>query len=200
MKIHIGKILYRGVDRFVVVAKRETKNARRATTEIYWRLEILQGDGVAYKEFVLWRKMKSGIYSDGDVKHAFREFPPDQWGDPVERDLSDIIKLRNERGVTAFFEFPLETQKIYKRVAKCFPHSQVWAVGSRVRGDFARQDDSDFIKQARAKAGMKPKEFSDFDFIVSADAEQVGELPYNTERVKCRVPENEMIPIPIYNP
>ena len=50
----------------------------------------------------------------------------------------------------------------------------------------------------RERAGMKFKEESDYDFLVSPDAVQVGELPPNTERVRCRIPENERIEIPIY--
>jgi hypothetical protein len=45
---------------------------------------------------------------------------------------------------------------------------------------------------------MKSKIESDFDFLVSPDAVQVGELPENTERVRCRIPENERIEIPIF--
>lgn len=123
----------------------------------------------------------------------------DKWGQPIARDLSDLIELRNMRGVTAFFEFPRRTQDIYRRVAKCFPGVQVWAVGSRIRGDYTKKTDGKWIKEARAKAGMKPKTESDFDFLVSPDAVQVGELPPNTERVRCLVPMNERIPIPVYN-
>jgi len=123
---------------------------------------------------------------------------PDKWGAPIKRDLSGIMELRAMRGVNAFDEMPTSTQRIYLEVAKCFPGVQVWAVGSRVRGDWTKATDGKWIKEARADAGMKPKTESDFDFLVSPDAVQTGELPPNTERVRCRIPINERIEIPIY--
>ena len=125
---------------------------------------------------------------------------PDKWGQPIKRDLLGLFELRNMRSVSTFSEFPSGTKDIYRRVAKCFPGAQVWAVGSRVRGDYTKHTDGRWIKEARAKAGMKPKDESDFDFLVSPAAVQVGELPANTERVRCRIPESEKIPIPIYYP
>ena len=45
---------------------------------------------------------------------------------------------------------------------------------------------------------MKDKVNSDYDFLVSPEAVQTGELPPDTERVKCRIPETEKIEIPIF--
>jgi len=123
---------------------------------------------------------------------------PDKWGTPIHRDLSGVEILRNQRGVKTFTDFPQSTQDIYLRVAKCFPGWQVWAVGSRVRGDYVTVVCSADVHLAREQAGMKTKLWSDFDFMVSPDAVQVGELPPNTERVKCRIPESEKIEIPIF--
>lgn len=123
---------------------------------------------------------------------------PDKWGTPITRDLSGIEMLRKLRGVKQFSQFPSRTQEIYLAVAKCFPGVQVWAVGSRVRGDYVERYDYFFVSAARNEAGMKQKTESDFDFLVSPDAVQVGELPPNTERVRCRIPESEKIAIPIY--
>lgn len=123
---------------------------------------------------------------------------PDKWGTPITRDLSGIEMLRKLRGVKQFSQFPSRTQEIYLDVAKCFPGVQVWAVGSRVRGDYVERYDYFFVSAARNEAGMKQKTESDFDFLVSPDAVQVGELPPNTERVRCRIPESEKIAIPIY--
>jgi len=123
---------------------------------------------------------------------------PDKWGTPVKRDLSGVEILREVRGVKSFEEMPLYARRVYLAVAKHFPGVQVWAVGSRVRGDYVEPGDSDLIREARAAAGMKPKTESDFDFLVSPDAVQVGELPPNTERVRCRIPMNERIEIPIF--
>lgn len=102
------------------------------------------------------------------------------------------------RGVRLFDQMPTKTRKVYLAVAKCFPGVQVWAVGSRVRGDYVDQMDGELVRGARSKAGMKPKLESDFDFLVAPDAVQVGELPPNTERVKCLIPESEKVKIPVY--
>ena len=61
---------------------------------------------------------------------------PDKWGTPIKRDLSGVDHLRQLRGVKTFADFPRSTQDIYLQVARCFPGWQVWAVGSRVRGDY----------------------------------------------------------------
>lgn len=123
---------------------------------------------------------------------------PDKWGTPITRDYSGVETLRNIRGVRSFDQFPPNTQAVYLAVARCFPDVQVWACGSRVRGDYVLPDDGDWIREQREKAGMKPKQESDFDFWIEGTPEPVEELPPNTEQAKCRVPENEKVMIPIY--
>ncbi len=130
------------------------------------------------------------------------------WGQPITRDLSGVERLRKLRGVKTFADFPEGTKAVYMEVAKCFPGVQVWAVGSRVRGDYVDKEPSrgDWERHDswvcsiiwRERAGMKFKEESDYDFLVSPDAVQVGELPPNTERVRCRIPEGERITVPIF--
>ncbi len=115
---------------------------------------------------------------------------------PVILDMSLVIELRKERGVKRFDEFPENTKAIYLNVAKCFPGVQVWACGSRVRGDYKSWKDNFFEWLARSAAGMKDKRYSDFDFWTTGTP--VCELPKNTDHVRGRVPENEKIPIPIY--
>lgn len=123
---------------------------------------------------------------------------PDKWGTPIKRDLSGVERLRKLRGVKTFDDFPETTKAVYLAVAKCFPVWQVWAVGSRVRGDYVNEKYGEFIREVRAKAGMRNKIESDFDFMVAPDAVQVGELPPNTERVRVRIPDSEKIEIPIF--
>lgn len=123
---------------------------------------------------------------------------PDKWGTPITRDLSGIEMLRKLRGVKSFDQFPESTKRVYLQVAKCFPGIQVWAFGSRVVGHYVDKRDGEEIRAARKIAGIKDKIESDFDFLVEPNAIQVGELPPNTERVRCRIPESEKIAIPIY--
>lgn len=115
---------------------------------------------------------------------------------PVELDMSGIMELRKERGVKSFNEFPEHTKRVYLQVAKCFPGVQVWACGSRVRGDFKSWNNNFYEWLARSEAGMKDKRHSDFDFWTTGTP--VCELPKNTDHVRGPIPENEKIPIPIY--
>lgn len=133
---------------------------------------------------------------------------PDHWGTPITRDFSGVKQIRKLRGVKTFDDFPESTKAVYLEIAKCFPGVQVWACGSRVRGDYVDKEPSRDDRERhdswvcsiiwREKAGMKLKEESDFDFLVAPNAVQVGELPENTERVRCRIPESELIEIPVY--
>lgn len=128
-----------------------------------------------------------------------REIENASKGEPVSRDLSGVEYLRQLRGVKTFEEMPLYVRRVYLDVARCFPGVQVWAVGSRVRGDYVEPGDGLEIRAARKAAGMKEKQESDFDFLtLDSTAQPVCELPENTERVRVRVPENEMVAIPIF--
>lgn len=128
-----------------------------------------------------------------------REIENASKGEPVSRDLSGVEYLRQLRGVKTFEEMPLYVRRVYLGVAKCFPSVQVWATGSRVRGDYVEPGDGVEVRDARVAAGMKDKQESDFDFLVlDSTAQPVCELPENTERVRVRVPENEMVAIPIW--
>lgn len=140
-----------------------------------------------------------------------REIEKAPKGEPVSRDLSGVEYLRKLRGVKMFNEMPESTKAVYLQVARCFPGVQVWAVGSRVRGDyvdyleFQGKDNStkwqEYFRALRARrlAGMSDKKLSDFDFLVlNSTAQPVCELPENTERVLVRVQGNEMVAIPIF--
>lgn len=124
--------------------------------------------------------------------------PADKWGTPIVRDFSGVERLRKLRGVKTWEGFTESTKAIYLAVARCFPGVQVYACGSRVRGDYRNIDDDFTVNLARESAGMKLKQESDFDFFIYGQPEPVRPLPPNTEQVKCRVPENEFIPIPIF--
>ncbi len=120
-------------------------------------------------------------------------------GEPMSRDLSGVEILRELRGVKTFEEMPESTKAVYLKVAQCFPGVQVWAVGSRVRGDYVEPGDGGLLRDARKVAGMKDKQESDFDFLIlDSTAQPVCELPENTDRVRVRVLKNEMVAIPIW--
>jgi hypothetical protein len=114
----------------------------------------------------------------------------------------ELLKIRQLYRVSAFNEFPPETAAVYEKVARCFPGSQVYACGSRVRGDYVDFNEANrhekIVIQARKAAGMKHREQSDFDFWVAPGAVQVGALPQNSERARLRIPESEKVAIPIY--
>lgn len=85
---------------------------------------------------------------------------------------------------------------MYQRIASCYPWAQVYAVGSRVRGDHA--DGSKKTEQARA-CGGKANKWSDYDYWVISDKPSVHRPPAGSDRVKCRVPQHEKIPVPMWD-
>jgi len=114
----------------------------------------------------------------------------------------ELLKIRELYRVSKFEAFPPETKAVYTAVAKCFPGFQVYACGSRVRGDYVDFNEANrhekIVIQARKAAGMKHREQSDYDFWVAPGAVQVGALPQNSERARLRIPESEKVAIPIY--
>lgn len=120
-------------------------------------------------------------------------------GEPLSKDDGAITLLRLKRAVTCFSDFPAATRAIYTDIAGRFPGSQVWACGSRVRGDYVDWAGDTEAIEARAAAGMKRKMCSDFDFWVAPDAEQVGQVVDNADRCRVRVPAKEKIPIPMWD-
>ena len=120
-------------------------------------------------------------------------------GEPLQKDDGPIAMLRLKRMVDFFSGFPMETRGIYADIAGRFPGFQVWACGSRVRGDYVDFEGDAEAVEARAAAGMKRKMRSDFDFWAAPDAEQVGDLPENVDRCRVRIPESQKIPIPMWD-
>lgn len=115
-----------------------------------------------------------------------------------------LLSIRAIYGVREFDQFPGYTQAVYHGVARCFPGVQVYACGSRVRGDYVDangvRDAERQVQIARSKAGMKHRQMSDYDFWVEPGAAEVCLLPDNTDRCRLRIPENEKVAIPIYKP
>lgn len=117
----------------------------------------------------------------------------------IENDGAALEKIAQTRCVASIDEMPWYTQCRYLRAAACFAGFQVFACGSRVRGDYVDSWDGDEIRKARAAAGKSPKKRSDYDFWVEGGAVQTGMLPDGMERVRCKIPENQKIAIPMWD-
>lgn len=125
----------------------------------------------------------------------------DHWKEmcqPVTWDLGPLEAIMQQRRVTRFVDMPRKTREIYMQVAACFPGQQVFACGSRVRGDYVDPEDPEEIMEARRLAGKRVK-YSDWDYWVPGIFPPVGVLPEHTEQVKAVVPAGEKIAIPMFN-
>lgn len=142
-----------------------------------------------------WNRMNVNAMS---VKASIKNLPK------ITVDNSLLLKIREIYRVANFEDFPLNTQVIYLSIARCFPGAQVYACGSRVRGDYvdATGDRSAErqVEIARSKAGLKHRQMSDYDFWVEPGAKMVGVLAESADRCRLRIPENEKVAIPIYMP
>ena len=117
-----------------------------------------------------------------------------------ERDFTLIDELRAGRGVDYFDDMPKMHKAAYLAIAAAFPNVQVYACGSRVRGDYVDLFSSDYVHEAREAAGMKRKQESDYDFIVESHYQPVHPLPGYADRVTVPLPRSEMVAIPIFKP
>lgn len=121
----------------------------------------------------------------------------------LELDTLEINRIREVYQVASFDKFPEGTKAVYLAVAKCFPGFQVFACGSRTRGDYvdiaANGEVDNIVLNARKRAGMRFRKQSDYDFWVEPGAVQVGELPAGVDRARLRIPDNEKVAIPIWS-
>lgn len=114
--------------------------------------------------------------------------------------VSDSFFQKNEiRAVSAFHEMPAYTQHIYGCIADCFPGIQVYAVGSRVNGDYVDADSPAEIRRARREAGKAEKHESDFDYWVAEQVSPVGDLPLLSDRLFYLPPGEKKIPVPMWD-
>lgn len=117
---------------------------------------------------------------------------------PITWDREPLEAIMQQRRVTRFLDMPSKTREIYMQVAACFPGQQVFACGSRVRGDYVDPEDPEEIMEARRLAGKRVK-YSDWDYWVAGVFPPVGVLPEHTEQVKARVPSGEKIALPMFD-
>lgn len=125
--------------------------------------------------------------------------------EPAKIDTTLLQQIRLERAVSIFGHFPNSTAKRYGEIAAAYPGVQVYACGSRVRGDWWEENvqlevlNIDIILQARHEGGMRTDKFSDYDFWVPAGALPERPLPVWADRFRGKFNEKEMVAIPIYN-
>ena len=110
--------------------------------------------------------------------------------------LSPKIKSRS---VSEFHEMPAYTRHIYGCIADCFPGIQVYAVGSRVNGDYVDADSPAEIRRARREAGKAEKHESDFDFWIAERVSPVGYLPMLSDRLFYLPPGEKKILGPMWD-
>jgi len=113
------------------------------------------------------------------------------------------ITLMDSRRIDSFDQFPPNTKRIYIDIANRFPGVQVYACGSRVKGDWIVPDCGDDIKEMR-KALNKAEKQSDYDFVIPSFTteeryEALRLLPYGYDLLIFGVPDDEMIPIPMWD-
>lgn len=113
---------------------------------------------------------------------------------------SDVFSSHfDERAVSVFHDMPAGTRQIYGGIADCFPGVQVYAVGSRVNGDYVDAYDQPEIREARSAAGKSEKDESDFDFWIAEKIQPVGELPAQSDRLFYLPPGEKKIPVPMWD-
>ncbi len=114
-------------------------------------------------------------------------------------DNSELLAIRQIYAVKDFDGMPKYQQDVYLKIAVCYPGFQVYACGSRVRGDYVEcfYPGDHIVIQARKKAGLRARVQSDYDFWVEPAAIQVGELPPDADRCRLRIPDNEKVKVPI---
>lgn len=78
----------------------------------------------------------------------------------------EVLKFVDSRAVFSFYQFPKETQNKYMQIAAIFSFRKVYAVGSRVNGDYICQDASNKEKEMRRILCKKNVLQSDYDFVL----------------------------------
>lgn len=115
------------------------------------------------------------------------------------RTSASLLPKIKSRAVSEFHEMPAYTRHIYGCIADCFPGIQVYAVGSRVNGDYVDADSPAEIRRARREAGKAEKHESDFDFWIAERVGPVGDLPLLSDRLFYLPPGEKKIPVPMWD-
>lgn len=115
-----------------------------------------------------------------------------------ERDMTGIEQLRAQRGAKTYEGMAQNARNVYQALKEQYIGVNVFACGSRVRGDYVDMWDMEGseVRRARIAAGMPNKIESDFDFWLSGEEETKQGVPPVCDRVRCIVPNSEKIMLP----
>lgn len=135
-----------------------------------------------------WHNGTAQLQRASDLIHAkkYEHKIPDSFAELIEK-----------RRVQSFDDFDARTKGIYRHIASLFPGVDVFACGSRVRGDYVNAGDDPKICEWRAAIGKAEKVESDFDFYAPLDAIPVSDIPPYADRLRHGIPAEEKILIPM---
>ena len=111
--------------------------------------------------------------------------------------VQEFVDLIEKRKVRFWEEMNVGIKSHYESIAARFPRNQVYAVGSRVRGDYVERYDPEQVRLWRKEAFKRDVKVSDYDFIVEGLNPDGRELPEYADWLKY-FPEQEKIPIPMW--
>ena len=117
-----------------------------------------------------------------------------------ELDRGPLEILSEQRAIFDWNGFDTVTAMRYTIIAGLFPGRQVFACGSRVRGDYIDANSPPFVLEARKLAGKATKDESDYDFFIPGPhIEPVNQLPKWADYVRHIAPDETIIQIPMWN-
>ena len=108
------------------------------------------------------------------------------------------VEVIERRAVSSFQEMPMKTRMIYRQIADCFPGAQVYAVGSRVSGEYIDNGDPEAVVKMRQALGRE-KPVSDYDFFVDRKESPSGALPAESDRLFYVPPGEIKIESPMWD-
>jgi hypothetical protein len=119
----------------------------------------------------------------------------------VVNDTKDIEEIRAKYAVKDWSGFDKIDNVYWRHIADLYPGVQVYACGSRVRGDYIDPGSPEYwrVKDARLHAGMANKAISDYDYWIPQNTPTAKSHALNIDRVRVRIPDNEKIPIPMWD-
>lgn len=122
---------------------------------------------------------------------------------PVVQTIVDdgtAFEFMRSRAVNSWDEMRPGVRAAYAYIASFFPGEQVFAVGSRVNGDYVDAWDGPEVREMRSRIGKAPKDRSDFDFWIDPRADNhAGPLPEYADRLFYLPPGEKKIPIPMWD-